>query len=138
MIKKGSQVRLHYTLTVDDEQIESSHGKDPLSYVQGSGEIVPGLEEAMEGMAIGEKKDVVVPAEKGYGDRVPDRACAVRKDVFQDSSDLTEGDIVTGQVEGKLFRAKVVAVGEEDVTLDLNHPLAGKTLNFAVEIVGVE
>jgi FKBP-type peptidyl-prolyl cis-trans isomerase 2 len=138
MIKKGSQVRLHYTLTVDEEQIESSQGKDPLAYVHGSGEIIPGLEEAMDGMAVGEKKDVVVPAEKGYGEVIPDRACAVRKDAFQDSTDLKEGDVVTGQVEGKPFRAKVLAVGAEDVTLDLNHPLAGKTLHFAVEIVGVE
>ena len=69
---------------------------------------------------------------------IADRACAVRKDAFQDAPDLAVGDMVTGQVEGKPFRAKVLAVGDDDITLDLNHPLAGKTLHFTVEIVGIE
>jgi FKBP-type peptidyl-prolyl cis-trans isomerase 2 len=137
MIKQGSQVKLHYTLTVDDQVVDSSRNREPLAYVHGQGQIVPGLEEQLEGMGAGDKKTATVAPEQAYGPRREDALHNVAKTAFQDSSNLKRGDIVSGQAEGQPFQATVTDVTEEGVTLDLNHPLAGKTLQFEVEIVEV-
>lgn len=138
MIKEGSEVKLHYTLTVEDEVIDSSRQRgEPISYVHGQGQIVPGLEEQLEGMAAGDTKKADVPPEKGYGPRRPDAMQTVPKGSFQDPSGLKQGDVVSGQAQGQPFQATVAEVGEEEITLDLNHPLAGKTLHFDVEILEV-
>lgn len=137
MIKEGSQVKLHYKLTVDDKVIDSSHGREPLSYVHGQGQIVPGLEEQLEGMEAGDKKTTSVPSEKAYGQRQQDALRKVARSAFRDAGNLKQGDVVSGQAQGQPFQATVTDVGLEEVTLDLNHPLAGKTLEFEVEILEV-
>jgi FKBP-type peptidyl-prolyl cis-trans isomerase SlyD len=137
MIKKGSQVKLHYTLSVDDEVVDSSQNDEPLSYTHGEEQIVPGLEEHLEGMGVGEKKKATVDPEKGYGLYSEEGLQAVARSAFNDPSGLKPGDVVSGQAEGQAFEARVTEVGDEEITLDLNHPLAGKTLEFEVEIVEV-
>jgi FKBP-type peptidyl-prolyl cis-trans isomerase SlyD len=137
LIKKDSQVKIHYTLKVDGEVIDSTEGKDPLSYVQGSAEIVPGLEEELEGMKTGDKKAVSISPEKGFGQPNPDAFQKVARKAFNDTENLEEGEWVFGDMGGQKFRAKIVDVGDEEVTLDLNHPLAGKTLEFSIEVVEV-
>ena len=138
MIKEGSEVKLHYTLTVDDQVVDSSRERgEPISYVHGQGQIVPGLEEHLEGMDAGDKKTAQVPPEKAYGPRRDDAMQSVPKTSFQDVDKLKKGDVVTGQAQGQPFQAMVAEVGDEDITLDLNHPLAGKTLQFDVEILEI-
>jgi FKBP-type peptidyl-prolyl cis-trans isomerase SlyD len=138
MIKKGSQVKLHYTLTVDDRAVDSSRERDePLSYVHGEGQVVRGLEEELEGMKAGEKRTATIPPEKAYGPRRPNALQKVSRDAFPDPSDLKRGDVISGEAEGRPFHATVAEVGPEEVTLDLNHPLAGKTLQIDVEILEV-
>ena len=137
MIKKESKVTLNYKLTVDGEVVDSSEGKDPFTYNHGEGEIVPGLEEALEGMKEGEKKSISVPPEKGYGEANPDAMQKVPRAAFQGGGELAVGEMVLGQAGGHEFQAKIVALDDEEVTLDLNHPLAGKTLEFQVEIMAV-
>lgn len=137
-IKKGSKVSINYTLKVDGNVVDTSEGKEPLSYTQGSGQIIPGLEKQLEGMKKGDKKNVTVTPQDGYGDRNPNSVQKVSKDAFQNTDKLKLGDVVGGSVSGQKFQAVVTEIGEKEVTLDLNHPLAGKTLNFDVEIVGVE
>ena len=137
MIQKGSKVTLHYTLTVDDQVVDSSRDRGPLDYVHGEGQIVPGLEEQLAGMAAGEKKTATVPPDKGYGERRADAVHKLSKAAFQDPSNLKPGDIVSGQADGQSFQAMVTEVGDDEITLDLNHPLAGKTLTFEVEIVEI-
>ncbi len=137
MIKEGSKVSVHYTLTVEDAVVDSSNGQDPLSYTQGAGEIIPGLEAALAGLKEGDKKDVTIPPEKGYGSHSPEAIKKVPRESFQDADKLEVGSVVNGQVQGQNFRASVIALETDSVTLDLNHPLAGKTLNFQVEIVTV-
>ena len=137
MIQQGSNVKFHYTLTVDGETLDSSREGDPLAYVHGAGNIVPGLERELEGMAAGESKNVTVAPEDGYGPHLPEACHEVPKKAFSDPSALKPGDRVSGQAQDQEFEAVVTAVGDETISLDLNHPLAGKTLQFEVEIVEV-
>lgn len=138
VIKKGSTVKINYTLTVDNQVVDSSTGGEPLTYVQGSGQIIPGLEEQLEGMKPTEKKHVTVSPEKGYGAQDPKAFHKVPRKAFQDGQKLKVGDIVSGDAGGQKFQAKIAGVDKEEITLDLNHPLAGKTLNFEVEVVDVQ
>jgi FKBP-type peptidyl-prolyl cis-trans isomerase SlyD len=138
MITKGSKVSIHYSLTVEGQVVDSSEGKEPLTFVQGTGQIIPGLDKEIVGLKAGDKKTVVVAPELGYGPRNPDALQKVPPDAFQNSDKIKAGDVVQGNVQGKQFQAVVASIDKDAVTLDLNHPLAGKTLNFEIEIVKVE
>ena len=138
MIKDGSKVQFHYTLKVDDEQLESSVGKEPLRYTHGQDEIISGLERGLAGLAVGESTSVTLAPVDASGERNEQAVQQVPKEAFQAAGDLTVGDIVNGQIAGQPFRAQVMALDEETVTLDLNHPLAGKTLTFDVEVVAID
>lgn len=138
MIEKGSKVHLHYTLKVDGDVVGSSRGEEPLAYIQGEGHIVPGLEEALLGKSVGDSLDVSVSPEKGYGMPNDEARQSVPKSAFEDPSDLKPGDVVSGEAGGQPLRALVLEVTDDQIVLDLNHPLAGKTLEFDIEIIGVE
>jgi FKBP-type peptidyl-prolyl cis-trans isomerase SlyD len=137
MIKQGSQVKLHYTLTVDGEVLDSSRDREPHAYVHGAGQMMPGLEEQLEGMVVGDKKSATVAPEKAYGPHQSDAVHQVPKSAFSDPTSLEAGGRVSGEASGQEFQATITEVGDDDVTLDLNHPLAGKTLEFELEIVDV-
>lgn len=138
MIVKGSQVTLHYTLTVDGEEIDTSRGGEPLSYEHGAGQLIPGLEEYLEGKAVGHHDTVEISPDKGYGVHDPESVQVIPKDAFADVDKLEEGMEVSGEdQDGERFEATVAEVGEDDITLDFNHPLAGKTLTFDIEIVTI-
>lgn len=134
MIKSGSTVSMDYTLTVDGKIVDSSSGREPLIFVQGTGQIIQGLDEELIGLKKGDKRNVTVSPEGGYGTINPDAIKKLPKAAFNESEKMKAGDVVTGNVEGQEFQAKIVDVGKSEVTIDLNHPLAGKTLNFDVEI----
>lgn len=138
MIKEGSKVTLHYTLTVEGRQVESSRGGQPLSYEHGNRQIIPGLEEQLEGLDTGSRASAVVPPEKAYGPRNPEGVHKVPAEAFSDPDKLSVGDVVTGEAGGQPLRATVTRIEEDGVTVDLNHPLAGKTLEFDIEVVSVE
>lgn len=137
MIQKGSKVSIHYTLTVDEQVVDTSSGGEPLQYTQGSSEIIPGLESALEGLAAGAKKSVTLAPEEGYGAHNPQAVQKVPRSAFKEADKITVGDVVSGQAEGRTFQARVIEMTPEEITLDFNHPLAGKTLSFAVEIVSI-
>lgn len=137
-IQDGMAVAIDYTLTVDGTVVDSSEGRGPLRYTQGRGEIIPGLERQLAGLHAGDHKDVAVAPEDGYGPVDPEAYMAVSRsqlpvDVTPEVGMVLRG---TGQ-DGRPFRARIHEIGEESVTLDLNHPLAGKTLLFAVTVVEV-
>lgn len=139
MIAQGSKVKIHYTLTVDDEVIDSSEGHEPLEYVHGTGEIVPGLENALAGLRAGDKRVVVVAPEQGYGEANPDAVQEIELEAFEDDEGLEVGAIISVETDdGHSFDAIVAEISESTVTLDLNHPLAGKTLHFDVVVVAVD
>jgi peptidylprolyl isomerase len=138
-VKSGDTVRVHYTGTLTDGQtFDSSEGRDPLEFVVGSGQIIPGLDAAMEGMAVGEKKTVEVPADQAYGHPDPNAQQAVPRAEIPEDIPLDLGTQLQVQTpQGQVMPVTVVEVTEEQVVLDANHPLAGKDLTFAIELVDI-
>jgi FKBP-type peptidyl-prolyl cis-trans isomerase SlyD len=139
-VQDGLVVSLDYTLRLQGGQIvDSSSGKAPLEFLPGQGNIIPGLEQALYGMAIGEEKDVVVAPVDGYGERDPNALQIVPRNSFPADLELTVGrtlhmrDSNTQQV----FQATVKEVHKDSAVLDFNHPLAGETLHFHVKIASL-
>lgn len=137
-IGKGNQVSFDYTLTVDGEVVDSSDGRDPFTYTHGEGQIVPGLERNLEGLHVGDEKNVVVSPEEGYGITDPNALKEVPRATLPADVDLKPGMILQAQnPDGNVFTVRVAEVKEDTATMDFNHPLAGKTLNFQVKIVSI-
>jgi FKBP-type peptidyl-prolyl cis-trans isomerase SlyD len=133
-------VSMHYTLKLDDGQIvDSSDGGDPLQFLQGFGQIIPGLEKELYGMAVGDNKEVVVAAAEGYGEVDPEAFQAVPRTIFPEDLELVEGMglRMNDQDSGQLIETYVAEVGPTEVLLDFNHPLAGEELIFEVEIAAL-
>lgn len=139
-VKDDLVVSLDYTLRLDDgEVIDSSQGVGPLSFLQGRGQIIEGLERELYGMSEGDEKQVSVAPEEGYGQYEESRIQAVPRDTFPEDMDLEEGMSVRLQdsQSGRQFDAYVNEIGSDQVVLDFNHPLAGETLHFDVKVAGV-
>jgi FKBP-type peptidyl-prolyl cis-trans isomerase SlyD len=137
-IKENSVVSFHYTLTGKEGQvIDSSEGNQPLTYLHGVGQIVPGLENALLGKQAGEKLDVEVSAEEGYGEHHEFMVQQVPREAFQGVDDIEPGMQFQAQTPQGAMTVTVTAADETTVTVDGNHPLAGQPLFFAVEIVSV-
>jgi FKBP-type peptidyl-prolyl cis-trans isomerase SlyD len=137
-IEKNRVVTLNYTLR--DEQgaiIDASSGRGPLNYLHGKGNIIPGLEQALAGKSAGDKLDVAVPPEKGYGQRDDRLVQIVPRNKFKEVSELTPGMQVRASGSQGARLVTVVRVERDFVTLDGNHPLAGRTLYFSVEVAEV-
>jgi FKBP-type peptidyl-prolyl cis-trans isomerase 2 len=137
--KPGDTVRIHYTGTLSDgSTFDSSAGRDPLEFTVGSGQIIPGLDRAIPGMTVGEKKTVEVPASDAYGDRNPEGIQSVPRDQVPEHIPLDPGTQLQVQTgDGRTLPVTVAEVTEEAVVLDANHPLAGKDLTFEVELVEI-
>ncbi len=137
--KEGDTVRIHYTGTLEDgSTFDSSAGRDPLEFTVGSGQIIPGLDNAIPGMSVGEQKKVAVPCGEAYGDHNPDALQAVPRDAIPDTIPLELGlQLQMSSPEGQAIPVTVVEITEEQVTLDANHMLAGKDLTFDIEMVEI-
>ena len=138
--KPGDTVRIHYTGTLDDgTMFDSSAGREPLEFVLGAGQIIVGLDKAIEGMAAGEKGTVNIPSAEAYGSHDPSQRQAVPRGAIPDHIPLELGLQLQMQSEqGQALVVSVVALDDENVTLDANHPLAGKDLTFEFEIVEIK
>lgn len=137
-IAENTAVAFHYTLTNDaGEVLDSSNGREPLAYLHGSGSIVPGLENAMEGRAIGDKFEVKVAPAEGYGEHHEGMVQAVPRSAFQGVDQIEVGMQFQASGPQGAMSVTVTAVSDDEVTVDGNHPLAGQTLNFAIEVVSV-
>ncbi|MBN1997574.1 peptidylprolyl isomerase [candidate division KSB1 bacterium] len=133
-------VSFHYRLTLDNgSEIDSSYqAGEPLKFLVGQGQIIPGLENAMIGMSIGESKEVIVEPAQAYGLHKKELVKTVPRDQLPSDIELQVGLVLTGQDEKEQeYELIVRSFTDADVTLDMNHPLAGKRLNFAVEVVEV-
>lgn len=135
----GDTVRIHYIGTLTDgTQFDTSIGGDPLQFQLGSGQIIPGLERGIDGMGLGEKQRVVVPAAEAYGEHDPQKVQQVPRSVIPAEVPLERGLQLQAQTpQGIPVVVVVTEVSSEAVTLDGNHPLAGQDLVFDVELVDI-
>ena len=134
-VEKDTVVTMDYSLTDEEGTLlDTSEGRGPLSYIHGKGNIIPGLENALEGKEQGERVEAVVPPAEAYGERDEERIVSVPRDRFSGVDTIEPGMQLQAQVDGQTQILTVQEAGEENVTVDANHPLAGKTLKFEVEI----
>jgi len=139
-IAKDTVVAIDYTLKDDEGAVlDTSEGKEPLSYLHGSGNIIPGLEQALEGKAAGDELNVRVEPAQAYGERSDELQQAVPRDLFKGVEDLQPGMQFQAQggEGGQAQVVTVVAVEGDQVTVDANHPMAGIALNFDVKVKDV-
>ena len=137
-VTDGQVVSMEYSLLVDGKEIDSSAGGDPLEYLHGVGNIIPGLEREMGGMAVGDSKKVIVAAEDGYGEMDEEAFLEAPRSEFPGDMPLKPGlEMELTGPEGQPMYARVERVERETVTLNMNHPLAGKELHFEVKVVGL-
>jgi FKBP-type peptidyl-prolyl cis-trans isomerase SlyD len=138
LVARDTVVTIHYTLKNDaGEVLDSSADGEPLAYIHGSGNVIAGLEEALEGKAAGDRLAVAVPATKGYGEHDAGLVQQVPRRAFQTGGDVKAGMRFTAQTEHGPRQVVVTRVTGDMVTVDGNHPLAGVALNFDVEITAV-
>jgi FKBP-type peptidyl-prolyl cis-trans isomerase SlyD len=138
-IQNGSTVQLEYTLKDNSGTLlDSNIGETPLTYVQGEQQIIPGLEKALHGMRAGDEKHVVVGPEGGYGDANPAATAKVRKESLPEGALTIGTQLMAKSSKGTTNLVRVKEIKGHTVVLDLNHPLAGKTLYFDVKILNVE
>lgn len=138
-VSNGKQVSLEYTLKLDDKAVlESNVGKEPMTYTQGAHEIVPGLEKAMEGLAVGDKKHVEVKPADGYGEVDPKAFQEVKKSQIPQSAWKVGTQLEAKSPDGESMFPRVTEVRAETVVLDFNHPLAGKTLFFDIKVLDIK
>jgi len=131
-------VHIHYILTNDDgDVLDSSEGHAPLAYIHGIGNIIPGLEKALTGKAIGDKFKVTIPPEEAYGQRDDDLVQAVPRSAFQGVDQIEPGMQFHAETPEGMQLVTVVEVVDDEVILDGNHPMAGMTLNFDVEVAEI-
>ncbi len=136
LISDKKVVLIDYTLRTDSgEVVDSSEGQEPLAYLHGGGQIVPGLERALAGLAVGAAKDVIVEPADGYGDRDPDGVFGIPRTAFPDAAQLEVGASFVGEdEEGNSLPVRVIKLEGDTVVVDANHPLAGERLHFHIDI----
>ena len=138
-IADGKAVQIDYTLRNDKGAVlDSSEGRDPLAYLHGAGNIIPGLEAALAGKEPGDTLAVTIPAAEAYGEREDDLVTTVERALFPDPKQVQLGMRLRVQLEEGTRLATVIAMVGDKVTLDMNHPLAGETLHFDVEVMDVK
>lgn len=140
VVKKGDTISVNYTgRFIDGKVFDSSDGRSPLKFTVGEGQLVRGFDNAVVGMQTGEKKTVTIAPAEGYGEYIDEKLLDIPKANIPDDMDLETGmHVQLADQEGRAVPAVVAEVVDEAIRLDLNHPLAGKTLIFDIEIVEIE
>jgi len=140
IVAKGDKVKVDYTGTFDDGTVfdaSEKHGQ-PLEFEAGSGQVIKGFDDAVMGMKKGEEKRIVIPAAEAYGEVKAELCKKVpRQQLPQDQEPKIGMILAVGMPNGQQFPARIIAVTKDDVTIDLNHPLAGKTLHFKIKVADV-
>lgn len=137
--KSGDTVAVHYTGTLEDGTVfDSSRDGDPIEFELGSDDIIQGFNDAVDGMAVGEEREIEIPPANAYGERRDEYVIEVPREELPEGAAAEVGQALAVQLaNGQQATARITDVAEENVTLDLNHPLAGRTLHFDVELVGI-
>ena len=139
-VANGNTITVHYKGTLEDGQMfDSSYERgDPITFQLGEGKMIPGFEKNLVGMEVGETKEFTITSEDAYGSPVPEGVQAVPKQMFPEDFVFEVGGVVQGQQDGNTLIGTILSEEEATVTLDFNHPMAGKDLTFNVEIVNIE
>ena len=139
LAKSGDTVRIHYTGTLSDgSQFDSSAGRDPLEFAVGSGMVIPGFDTAVEGMTVGESKSFTIEPEEAYGVKQDHLIQEVPKSALPEGMTPEVGMPLQSQTpDGQVMDLEVTAVTDTHITVDANHPLAGKALTFDIELVAI-
>jgi peptidylprolyl isomerase len=139
LAKEGNRAQIHYTGKLEDGTVfDSSEGREPLEFTIGSGEVIPGFENAVVGMEVGEKKTERIPAEDAYGPYQEEMVLWVERSTLPEGLDPHVGQMLQMHSEdGTAIPVVVMEISDDGITLDANHPLAGKDLIFEIELVGV-
>jgi len=138
IVENGQVVSMEYKLTVDGEVLDSSEEAGPLQFLAGYGNIIPGLENEMIGMKIGDSKDVVVTPENGYGEFDDDAFMEVPRSEFPKDMEIEAGiELNLTDEDGQQQIGRVESFDDSAVRLDFNHPLAGAELHFSVKVIAL-
>lgn len=136
--KTGDVVRVHYTGKLGDGRVfDSSEGRDPIEFTLGSGQVIPGFEQAVSGMAPGDERSITIPADRAYGERKDELTLVVDRAELPNEIEPEVGQQLQLSQEGQSFVVTITDVSSEDITLDANHPLAGEDLTFELQLVGI-
>ncbi len=137
--KKGDTVQVHYRGTLaDGSEFDSSEGRDPLQITLGAGQVIPGFDAAVTGLKVGDKTTTTIPADQAYGQSHPEAVLAVPVAQLPPGLDPQVGQQLQMQgQDGSPIPVRVTEVTTETITLDANHPLAGKDLTFEIELVAI-
>ena len=137
--KSGDAVKIHYKGSLDDGTVfDSSEGREPLSFTLGGGQVIPGFDDAVSGMAVGESKTVNIPADKAYGQRNEEMIIEAPRDQVPPEINPEVGQqLQMGGPNGETVVVMIVEITDEHIKLDANPPLAGKDLNFDIELVSI-
>lgn len=136
--KPGDTVLVHYTGTLRDGSVfDSSQGREPLEFTLGGGQVIPGFDDAVTGMKVGDQKTVTIPADEAYGPKRDELMLAVGRDQFPPHITPEPGMELQMAQEGEAFLVTVREVADDHVLLDANHPLAGEELTFALTLVEI-
>jgi peptidylprolyl isomerase len=138
--QSGTVVRVHYTGRLEDGTVfDSSHGREPLEFTVGSGQVISGFDSAVEGMEVGETRSARIPVEEAYGPRREDLLLEIDREQVPDGIEVSVGtQLQLQQEDGRNLPVTVADVSSQSITLDANHPLAGHDLDFELELLEVE
>ena len=138
-IKKGDKVKVDYTGTLEDGTVfDTSEGKQPLEFEVGSGQLIKGFDEAVTGMEKGEEKEITLQPAEAYGDHNPQLIKKIPRDKLPEGQEPKPGMMLSlGTPDGKQFPARITEVDDKEISIDLNHPLAGKVLKFKIKVVEI-
>ncbi|MCA9395696.1 MAG: FKBP-type peptidyl-prolyl cis-trans isomerase [Candidatus Omnitrophica bacterium] len=137
MIADGMRVKLHFSLKVDGQEIQSTYEQQPFEYTQGSKEVFPAMQKNLEGLSVGDEKNILLKPEEGFGQPKSELVIQAPKDRFEPASLQVGAVVSTKNQDGTSSRAHIKGIHDDTVTLDFNHPLAGKTLNFDVQVLEI-
>ncbi|MEA2100975.1 MAG: peptidylprolyl isomerase [Thermodesulfobacteriota bacterium] len=140
MVNQGSKVKVHYTGKLTDGTVfDKSEEEKPLEFTVGNGQVIPGFDKAVTGMELDEEKDITIAAQDSYGEREDSLVGDIPKTSLPEGFEPEKDMMINMQDKsGKTMPGIITALNEDSITIDLNHPLAGKDLSFNIKVVGIE
>ena len=139
-MKHGDKIKIHYTGTLDNGEVfDSSENREPLEFTFGGGQVIPGFENGVKDMKVEEEKTITIEAKDAYGESDPELVKDVPRDSFPPTMELKKGaKLILKSQAGQQFQAHVTYVDDQKITIDLNHPLAGKQLTFKLRLLSID